>query len=88
MSANDPSQRNGLIWGKVLVGIGAVLFVVGFAFWLFIMVVSIPGSDNSIEDIGMGGMCCFGPFGFAGLMALVVGAILWKTHSIPPSTGE
>lgn len=88
MPADDPSRRNGLILGKVLVGVGAVLLVMGLAFWLFAMAAFIPGSDNPIEDIGMGGLCCFGPFGFFGLMAVVVGAILWRTHTTPPGIGE
>ena len=88
MSTSDPSRRNGQIWGKVLVGVGAILFVMGLVFWLFALAAFMPGSDNPIVDIGMGGLCCFGPFGFFGLMALVVGAILWKTYTTPPGIGE
>jgi hypothetical protein len=70
----------------VLVGVGAVLFVMGLAFWVFAMAAFVPGSENPIEDIGFGGLCCFGPFGFLGLLALVVGAVLWKSHTNPSST--
>lgn len=88
MPNNDPSQRKGLIWGKVLVGVGGVLFVMGLVFWFLALAAFMPGSENPMVDFGIGGLCCFGPFGFFGLMALVVGAILWKTHTPPPDSGE
>jgi len=78
------SNKTGLVWGRILFGLGVFLVLVGLFMWAFMTLLPAVSPNADLTNIGsgalVGGLCCFGPPAFLGFIMAIIGIVLWTAN--------